>query len=418
MSKRPAKPEKPTERKHLTDAIVKRLPTPSKGNKITYDATVPGFGCRVTVGGAKAFIFNYRVRGSGRERRYTIGSAINWQTTAARAEAKRFGQLVDQGGDPLADIEDERAAPTVWELADRFMSEHVNRKRATTARDYTTMLVKYIRPHFGAHSKVADVRYEDIDALHRKITALGYTYQANRCMAVLSKMFSLSVKWRMRPDNPCKGVERNSEAKRVRYLTGEELERLTGALARHSDQQSANVIRLLLLTGCRKGEALGARWADCDLTGGIWSKPAASTKQAQPHVAPLSAPARQLLAEIADEQAGKHRRGLGEFVFPGPGGSGHQVDVKDSWRSICKAAGITGLRVHDLRHSFASELVSSGASLALVGALLGHSSPVTTHRYSHLYADPLRAAVEHVGRVVTGAGKPAVEPTPFPTGRR
>jgi integrase len=404
-------PKKPTTREHLTDAAVKKLPAPQRGNRVTYDE-VAGFGIRVTAAGARAFILNYRTK-AGRERRITIGGFPNWSTVAARVEARRLKQEIDRGSDPLADIADERAAPTMAELADRFIAEHVNRKRATTARDYGTMLTKYIRPHFGAHTKVADVQFENIDALHRKITNLGFAYQANRCMAVLSKMFSLAVKWRMRPDNPAKGVERNTESKRARYLSGDELGRLTKALAKHLDQQSANVIRLLLLTGARKGEVLGARWGDLDLTAGTWSKPASSVKQNEAHHVPLSAPARQLLSEIADAQAGKHRRGLGEFVFPGPGGSGHQVDIKDSWRSLCKAAGISGLRVHDLRHSFAPQLASGGASLPLIGALLGHSNPTTTHRYAHLFDDPQRAAVERVGAVITAAGKDAKQPAQF-----
>ena len=224
---------------------------------------------------------------------------------------------------------------------------------------------------------MADVAYEDIDAIHRRITNLGKKVQANRTVAVLSKMFNLAVKWRMRPDNPCKGTDRNTESKRVRYLTSDELGRLMEALAKHSDQQSGNIIRLLLLTGCRKGEALWARWADFDLAAGTWSKPASSTKQNRPHVVPLSAPARMLLKGIQDEQAGKHRRGVGAYVFPPDRSSAndHRVDVKNGWRSICKAAGITDLRIHDLRHSFASELVSGGVSLAAIGALLGHSSP-------------------------------------------
>ena len=107
-------------------------------------------------------------------------------------------------------------------------------------------------------------------------------------------MFSLSIKWRWRPDNPCKGVERNPEKKRHRYLSGAELAALTGALAEHPDQQAADIIRLLLLTGARRGEVLSAKWEDLDLETGVWSKPASATKQKTPHRIPLSAPARQL----------------------------------------------------------------------------------------------------------------------------
>src|SRR5262249_55952576 len=137
----------------------------------------------------------------------------------------------------------------------------------------------------------------------------------------------------------------------------------------------------LLLTGARRGEVLSMRWADIDLTAGRWSKPLSSTKQKEHHEVPLSAPARQLLSKIRGAQARKDpKRPLGGFVFPGVGDSGHVVNLKRPWRQLCKTAGITGLRIHDLRHSYASQLVSAGASLPLIGALLGHSNPTTTHR--------------------------------------
>jgi integrase len=189
-------------------------------------------------------------------------------------------------------------------------------------------------------------------------------------------------------------------------------------LATHADKQAADVVRLLLLTGCRRGEALAARWADLDLGKGVWSKPASSVKQNTPHEAPLSAPARQLLSEIRDAHAAKHpKRPLGEYVFPSHGAEGHRVDIKRDWRQLTKAAGITGLRIHDLRHSFASQLASGGASLPLIGALLGHSNPVTTSRYAHLFDDPQRQAVERVGAVIGAAGKDAKEPVDIKGGR-
>ena len=288
------------------------------------------------------------------------------------------------------------------------------RKRPSTVRTYRQMLDLHIGPHFGRHRKVSDVRFEDIDALHRKITRGGSPYQANRCVAVLSKMFSLAVRWRMRDDNPCKGVEKNYEAKRKRYLSADELVRLTKALAEYSDGQVANVIRVLLLSGCRRGEALGMRWADIDLSGGVWTKPGSTTKQRSDHVVPMSAPLRQLLSEIRTEQANKNpKRPLGEFVFPSSGGTGHLVEIKKGWASVCKAAGITSLRVHDLRHSFASQLASGGASLPLIGALLGHSNPTTTGRYAHLLSDPLKDAVERVGAIVAAASSPPAAPVPI-----
>jgi integrase len=169
-------------------------------------------------------------------------------------------QLIDQGADPLAEIEEARAAPAVAELADRFEAEHLPRKRLGTARDYAQLLKNHIRPHFGLHVKVADVTFADIDSLHRKITKTGATYAANRCVAVVSKMFSLALRWGYRTDNPAKGIERNVEHHRRRYIGSDELARLTVALAAHPDKQSVNTVRLALLTGARRGEILGARW--------------------------------------------------------------------------------------------------------------------------------------------------------------
>jgi integrase len=394
---------------HLTDATIRRLPTPAKGNKVHYDDEVPGFGCRVTAAGARAFILNYVVKGSGRERRITIGQFPDWSTTAARAKARELRRSVDDGADPLADIEAERAAPTVAELIDRFEQEHLPRLRASSQADYKRMINNHIRPHFGAHVKVQDVTFSDVDRLHRKITAAGHLHRANRVVTVLSKAFALAQRWAMCDSNPCRGVERNYESKRKRYLSTDELARLVKALAKHEDKQAADIVRLALLTGARRGEILSARWADIDLAAGIWTKPGSSTKQKTDHIAPLNAPALALLNEIREQQVSK-RHALGEYVFPGHGSGGHRVNIKRDWRQLCRAADLRGLRVHDLRHSYASFLVGGGASLPLVGALLGHSNAVTTSRYAHLADDPLRAATERVGAVIAAAGKPAKEP--------
>jgi Arm DNA-binding domain/Phage integrase, N-terminal SAM-like domain len=245
----------------LSDSIIKKLTVPAKGSAITWDAAVPGFGCRITASGTLAFIFNYRTRATGRERRITIGRFPNWTTTMARAEAKRLRRLIDQGGDPLGDIEAEREAPTVADLINRFLAEHVEpRLRPNTVRHYRMLIRRHVGPHFGNHVKVADIDFEDIDALHRRVTRDGGPYIANRVAQVLSKMFSMALRWKMRPDNvnPVKGVEHNYEEKRKRYLSSDELARLTKALAAHPNQQAANIIRLTLLTGCRVGEACGA----------------------------------------------------------------------------------------------------------------------------------------------------------------
>jgi integrase len=398
----------------LTDKIVRFLPAPkpvpeTKTNaKITYDTEVAGLGCRVTCAGARAFILNYRTR-SGRERRYTIGPASEWSVAAARAEAKELKKQIDRGNDPLAEIRADREAPTMADLCTRFTEEHLSKKRASTQESYGIIINGLILPKLK-HMKVAEVTFADVDALHRKITKDGTPYQANRAVAVLSKMFSLAIKWQWCTANPVKGIEHNEETKRDRYLSAEELVRLGTALATCQDQQGANIIRLLLLTGARRGEVRAMRWADLNLEEGTWTKPASTTKQAKLHRVPLSAPARQLLAKLA-----RNAEGEAEFVFPGRGG--HRLDIKKTWAALCKAAGITGARVHDLRHTYASVLVSAGMSLPIIGGLLGHTQPATTARYAHLQDEPLRVATERAGAIITAAGKAGADVVQIKGGR-
>jgi integrase len=384
----------------ITDKIVKSAPA-----GLVWDGDVKGFGVKVYPAGSRSFILNYRRKSDGRERRWTIGSFPDWGTGAAREEAKRLKRLIDGGADPVGEHQSNRAAPTVNDLLDRFDEEYLPRKRASTQRTYRNQITSAIRPKLG-RLRVANVTFADIDALHRGLS--GTPYRANRVVALVSRIFTMAVKWQMRADNPCKGIERNQEHKRRRYLTADELARLTAALAGHQDQQAANIVRMLLLTGARVGETVAARWDQIDLENGIWTKPGASTKQKTDHSIPLSAPARQLLAEL--------HKGRDESGYLFPGRLGHRRIIKDSWATICKAASIEGLRVHDLRHSFASTLAGAGFSLPVIGALLGHTQPSTTARYAHLQDDPLRKATERAGAILSG--QPSAEVVPLKGNRR
>jgi integrase len=394
-------------RTKLTDAIIRRLPAPKAGKKITYDSEVAGFGCRVYASGARTFVLNYRTHGR-RERRITIGSFPDWKTAAARGEAAELKKIVDRGGDPLGDTKAARAAPTVGDLCNRFLAEYLPRKRPSTQHTYRLQIENEIRPALG-RLKVAEVTFRDVDGLHRKLNARGTPYRANRVLALLSRMFTMSVRWQWRTDNPCRGVERNQEHRRRRYLSADELARLTVALARHPDQQSANIIRLLLLTGARRGEVLAARWANFNAGFDIWVKPGATTKQKTEHQVPLNAPARQLLTELRSQTSAD-----AEWLFPRSDGS-HRRDVKDAWASLCRAANINDARVHDLRHTYASVLASAGHGLKIIGELLGHTQPSTTDRYAHLFDDPLRVATERAGAILSG--QPSAEIMPIKSGR-
>jgi integrase len=385
---------------HLTDATVKRLPLPARDDVTTKDTLVKGFGIRVTAKGAKSFTLNYRRKSDGRQRRITIGAFPDWSTPVAREEAKRLKREIDGGADPAGEQQDARAAPTIADLCARFEQDYLPRKRLSTQRVYHQQIAADILPAFGT-MKVAAITHADVDRFHHRLSVRAPTV-ANRTVAVLSRMLTLAIRWGWRLDNPCKGIERGPENKRTRYLSGPELARLSAALAELPDQSAANAVRLLLLTGARRGELLAAKWRDVDLDQAIWSKPGATTKQRTEHHVPLSAAACQLLADM-------RAQAKSEYLFPARGG-GHRPHINEAWIRLRKAAKLPGARLHDLRHTYATILASSGLSLPVIGALLGHSTPIMTQRYAHLTANPLRQATERVSAVITGKAPAEIVP--------
>jgi len=215
---------------------------------------------------------------------------------------------------------------------------------------------------------------------------------ANRVVTFLYGLFRLAIKWGWREVNPAADIERNPETARERYLTGAELERFLSTLDALADWQAATIFRILLLTGARKGEVLSMRWSDIDLDGAVWSRPATATKIKDRPRAPLSKAAIALLRSLPH---------CGVFVFPSPHQAGeHRTELRPAWRLVCRLAQLENFHVHDIRHSFASFAVQSGASLEVIGALLGHRHPATTSRYAHLDDRTLRAAAERVGEIV------------------
>jgi integrase len=363
---------------------------PQKAYLIHYDSQTKGFGLRVTRASAKSFILTYRNRG-GQDRRYTIGTFKDpWKTKAARTEAMRLKALIDQGEDPQGDKTEIRAAPTINDLIERWREEHAPEKRERSRIEDERLIKQWLKPELGT-AKVADLRFADISALHRKITKQGTPYRANRALALLSKMLSLAVQWEMRADNPARGVKRNSEEPRYRYLDPDELARLIAALDLHPDRNAANAIRVLLLTGARTAEALNAAWSQFDLRAGTWTKPSSHTKTKREHRVPLSPQARELLAKMFETKTSP-------LLFP-------QVqNLRHDWAALCKAAKLSGVRIHDLRHSYASVLASAGLSLPIIGALLGHTTPTTTARYAHLLDAPLREATEKASVIILKTG--------------
>jgi integrase len=390
----------------LTDKSIALLPPPAHGNRIFPHGGISGLGVRMTSAGHRGWVLRYRNR-DGRDRTCAIGDCADWPMIRLVKQAQKLRMQIDTGADPVSDREQHRTAPSINQLCDRFTAERIPRLRPSTQRDYRTVLANIIRPALGK-TKVAALRYGDITKLHGEV-ATEAPYQTNRVVAVLSKMMSMAVRWEMRPDNPVRGVERAPEFKRQRFLSPAEIARLSDVLEVHPEQTSANAVRLLSLTGARRGEVLGAQWSAFNLETGVWLKPAATTRQRKDHWLPLSAPARTLLAGMraaADlEDARRVRDGYvsERFLFRSPGKPGRpRTNFKVFWHSVCRKAGIEGVRVHDLRHTHAAILASAGLSLPIIGQLLGHFQSATTYRYARLLDDPLRLATERAGAIISG----------------
>jgi integrase len=377
----------------ITEKTIKSLKVPANGNRIYYDEQVGGFGVRVTAAGAISFILTYWTR--GRQRRHTIGRHPEMNATAAREEAIRLRDEIRRGGDPLREKEQRREAPTIADLYSDYIERHAKiHLRPNTIRSAEGMARKHILPKIG-NIKVADVTRRDVEELHNSVK--DSPYQANRVRSLLSKMMNLAKAWEWRDENPCEGVPKFREEKRDRWLSTQEIERLCDALDNYSNQSVANAIRLMLLTGARKSEALTARWEDFNLELGVWTKPSHHTKQKRTEHVPLSAPAVQLLASMKEKADGN------AHLFPGDVAEQPLNEIKWAWAKLCKQAKIENVRIHDLRHTYASHLVSSGMSLPIVGRLLGHTQPQTTARYAHLADDPLRQATNRFASIVAAA---------------
>jgi integrase len=368
----------------LNEANVAKL-KPRATTFIEYDTVVRGLGVRVTPNGARAFILTYRLRRQP-QRRLTIGRVEDWTVSDARVKAQEMLAGVGRGEDPLVEQQKEleaqrrwHDAPTMSDLIDRYIEEHLPTKRPRSQIEDRTMIKLYILPALGK-VKVTDVHHAEIATLHRKITKAGKAARANAVRRLLSKMFALAMLWHLRTDNPCRGVKANIETPRERYLSPEEIERLMQALNCLEDRESADVIMLALLTGARRDEIVKASWSQFDLRIGVWVKPSSHTKQRRTHRVPLGPRALELLRTIKSEAS------KGEtMVFP----TRASLGIRTAWERAREDAGLPDVRFHDLRHSFASLLVSDGVSLQVIGGLLGHPM-----RYSHLADDALREATE------------------------
>ncbi|MGO8739967.1 tyrosine-type recombinase/integrase [Rhodoblastus sp.] len=430
-------------RDKLTKRTVEAI-EPSLRDTFLWDAEIPGFGCKVTPKGARIYILQYS-RG-GRIHRVTIGRhGIEFTAEKARNEARRLRGLIATGENPALARSHERSIPTIAELGVRYLEEYARpyKKPSAFAQDQRN-LQNHIIPLIGT-LKASEIERQDVARVMREVAAgktakdektkiqgrrivRGGEIVANRVHALLSKMFQLAEDWKFRPaaSNPCRGAKRFAEHKVERYLSVEELARLGNALnaakngrlvvdpsakapekrkrggqekigPRSENPRAIAAIELLLLTGCRLGEVLNLRWSDVDFERRFLLLPDSKTGAKTVY---LSEAALRVVRDIQP-------RDDSPYLFPGKRPSEPLGSIRVPWEHICKAARLENLRLHDLRHSFASVGAASGLSLPMIGALLGHSQPNTTARYAHLAASPLHQAVDAIGEKILGAMLPS-----------
>ena len=347
------------------------------------------------VGGQKHYAIKVRI--CGRQRHVTIGAhGSPWTVETARKEAVwLLGQIAS--GQDVARVRDHaKTIPTVAQAIQRFMEEHVGAKlKPRTAANYEFMIRLHILPAFG-RDRLDAIGSSDISKLHHKMRATAPT--ANRCLAALSKFFSWAETQNLRPraSNPCVGLDKFRERKRERFLSDPELAKLGHALVTAECAGKSPyflaLIRLLILTGARHDESKTLEWSMVDLRRGLLSLPESKTGA---KTIVLNAPALDVLVALPRQEGNP-------FVMCGEVTGKHLINARKPWLRLLTAAGIDGpLRVHDLRHSFASVAMSEGGSLPMIGRLLGHSQPQTTQRYAHLAADPARALAEQSGASLT-----------------
>jgi len=375
----------------FTKRFVEAIAPDSEKTLKFWDAELKGFGLIVLPSGRRTYCIEYR-NVDRVKKRLKIGIHGTITTEEARDLAKkRLGQVA-HGEDPTEQKKQLSNLATVGELASNYLELHGYKKRPKSLQEDQKLLQNIILPALG-RLKVIYISRRELEALHKHYQ--DTPYQANRALSLLSKMFNLAMSWGWRDDNPATNIQKYQEEKRDRWLNQEELDRLWEVLDRHSGHMTAYVFKFLILTGARKGEALGATWDQFDLEKGVWTKPSHLTKQKKKEHLPLSEKAVEVLQIV------KKRTPKGSvYVFPGRIEGLPLKEIKTFWRTALKEAKLDNIRIHDLRHTHASHLVSSGLSLSIVGKLLGHTQASTTQRYAHLADAPLRHAAELFGSKV------------------
>lgn len=354
---------------------------------ILWDDDLAGFGLRIYPTGRKVFIVQYKLH--GRTRRKSLGKHGVVTAEEARKDAKLVQADVARGHDPSAERKARLRSPTIKELGERFLKEHVALHcKPTTHYDYTNLLKNVVNPILGG-IKTSEITFTDIQAFHLKRKETPY--QANRGVMILSKMLNLAEDWGLRPmnTNPTRQIKRYPEEEKKRYLSEEEQERLGMVLATMLQNEEITVyvfaaFYLLLLTGCRLSEIQKLKWSYVTHT--HLELPDSKTGRRR---IPLPREARALLNQL-------ERRDDNPFTILGNHGTGYYNDLQKPWRKIRERANLCDVRVHDLRHTYASVAVINGIDPFMLKEILGHKNLSTTLRYAHLSDDAVQKAAGQI----------------------
>ena len=369
--------------KPLTKRSVEAL-KPIGKEYFVWDSQVSGFGVRVRESGRKTFIFRFRPSGTRTDQRNSIGTYPSITVDTAREAARQLYAQVAQGRDPAAERRNAKAARTVQELSDYFLTTHAQLKdnRASTLNGYRSSLNRHLLKQYG-NRKLAEFTRADMSRLMHSLK--NTPVAANHLRRQVSAMYNVAIKLDWAESNPCKGISMFREQSRERFLSTNELVNLMRYLNNHKNQNASDIVKLLLLTGARKTELLSAKWEMFDLEQRLWIKPSSHTKQRRTHTVVLSDLAASII--LRRKQA-KPKISTTPYVFPMRNNQERHTDnIVKFWRQLQLDLSLVGFRIHDLRHTSASLLVSQSHSLAEVGGVLGHTQAITTMRYAHLYRE-------------------------------
>ena len=349
-----------------------------------WDDQLKGFGLRVYPSGNKSFVLSYRI--AGRKRLHTIGRLGLFTPELARKEAHRLLVLAQQGIDPRQAKKNLTARkPTFADLKREYSTRHAPNKKS--GQDDLRLLRNYI-PGSWRSRELDSFSRQDVDQLHQSIGDGSGPYLANRLLALLRSMFNLAVEWSLLPEshpNPCLRIRMFPEKKRERFLTPEELPKIWKAIQDEKNPYFKAFFTLCLLTGVRRSELQSMKWEDLDLINATWHIP--TTKAGRSHLLPLPLSAVETIK-------GTPRLLDSPWVFPSNSKTGHLVEPKSAWARIKERAGVSDIRIHDLRRTLGSWMAAQGESLLMIGKVLNHTQPSTTAVYARLHLDPVRLAME------------------------